>query len=381
MPKNKFNLSAIKTPARLGFLSFLGDNQGCGTIRVIQPFLLLNHWRRADIQIMSQTMNQMVFDIEFYKTFTFCQFQRSATEDHFKLLLWFKTQVQKKYKIPIVYEIDDILLGIPDYNYAVNYYKKNEEWVKKCMKISDGMVVSTEMLKKVYSEYCENIVIIPNHLPKFIWGDIFPAHEYKDESKKIKILWSGSQNHFAHKNLTGKVKGGDFGPEFINYIKKTTHIYDWYFVGSMPEELNDVKDKLCFMPWKNIFEYPAAVKSIEPDIAVAPLIDNEFNSCKSNIKVLEFVACGAAGVYSDVEPYKRCSQKAKTDEEMIDKIEKLATDIDLRSKVFRNDYNSVRSILWWEDNNNVQRYIESYLELFGKRLPNAKDKRKLLQKG
>jgi hypothetical protein len=331
---------------------------------------------------MSQPMNQMVFDVDFYKTFTFCQFQRSATEQHFKLFLWFKTQVQKKYKVPIIYEIDDMLIDIPEYNYAVNYYKKNEDWVKKSMNLADGMSVSTDQLKKLYSEYCPNIIVVPNHLPKFIWGEIFPAHEYKDESKKIKILWAGSQNHFAHKRLTGnKVKGGDFGDELINYIRKTTHIYDWYFVGAMPEELNDIKDKICFMPWKNIFEYPLAVKSIEPDIALAPLIDNEFNSCKSNIKVLEFVACGAAGVYSDVEPYKKCHRKAKTDEEFIDHIEQLATDKAARAKTFKRDYNSVRGQLWWEDNNNVQKYIESYLSLFGRRLPNAKDKRKMLQKG
>lgn len=382
MPKkSKLALEAIMTPARLGFLSYLGDTQGCGTIRVLHPYLLLNHWRRPDIQIMSQPMNQMVFDPEYYKTFTFCQFQRSATEDHFKLFVWFKTQVQKKYRIPVIYEIDDMLIDIPGYNYATQYYKKNEDWVKKCMEISDGMVTSTEQLKKDYSQYCQNIAVVPNHLPKFIWGSIFPAHEYKDESRKIKILWAGSQNHFSHGRLTAGSKGGDFGSELINYIKKTTHIYDWYFVGAMPEELNEVKDKLCFMPWKHIFEYPAAVKAIEPDIALAPLVDNPFNACKSNIKVLEFTACGAAGIYSDVEPYKRCNRKAKTDEEFIQHIEELAVDIDARAKTFKRDYNSVRQQLWWEDNNNVQKYIETYLSLFGKRLPNAKDKRKVLQKG
>ena len=378
---NKLTLQAIKTPARLGFLSYLGDVQGCGTIRVMHPYLLLNHWRRPDIQIISQPMNQMVFDPGYYKTFTFVQFQRSATEEHFKLFLWFKTQVQKKLKIPMIYEIDDMLIDIPEYNYAVNYYKKNEDFVKKCMGLSDGMITSTEQLKKIYGEYCPNINVIPNHLPKFIWGDIFPAHEYKDEKKKIKILWAGSQNHFAHKNLTGKTQGGDFGTELINYIKKTTHIYDWYFVGAMPHELDDIKEKLCFVPWKHIFEYPAAVKAIEPDIALAPLIDNEFNSCKSNIKTLEFVAAGAAGIYSDVIPYKKCYRKAKTDEDFIDHIEKLATDIQARAKTWKRDYNSVRSQLWWEENNNMTKYIESYLSLFNKRLPTAKDKRKMLQKG
>jgi hypothetical protein len=223
---SKLALKPLKTPARLGFLSYLGDVQGCGTIRVLQPYLLLNHFRRPDIQIMSQPMNQFIFDVEFYKQFTFCQFQRSATEEHFKLFLWIKTQVQKKYKVPIIYEVDDMLIDIPEYNYASSYYKKLEEWVKKCIQLSDGMSVSTDKLKEVYSNYCKNITVVPNHLPKFIWGDIYPAQKYQDESEKIKILWAGSQNHFAHNHLTGKIKGGDFGSELLKYIRMTTHIYD-----------------------------------------------------------------------------------------------------------------------------------------------------------
>jgi hypothetical protein len=358
----------IKIPARLGFLSYLGDTQGCGTIRVIHPFLLLNHYRQKGIQVVSQTMNHYCFDVNFYKQFTFCQFQRSSTEHHFKLLVHFKTQVQSKYNVPIVYEIDDMLLGIPDYNYATNYYTKNEDWVKKCMQISDCMVVSTDHLKTVYSEYNKNITVVENHLPKFIWGDIYPAHEYKDEKEKIKILWSGSQNHFSNKMLTPKAKGGDFGQELLSFIRKTTDIYDWYLVGSMPEELNNIKNQICFVPWKHIFEYPRAVKEIEPDICIAPLEDNPFNACKSNIKQLEYTALGAAGVYSDVLPYKKAKIKVKTDEEMVSEIERLAGDIDARRKTFKSDLAAVRGQLWWEEFENVKKYINSYLGLFKQRL-------------
>lgn len=363
------NFKPIKTPARLGFLSYLGDVQGCGTIRIIQPYLLLNHFRTNKVQVFSQLMNSYCFDTNFYKNITVCQFQRSATKHHFSLFMHFKTQVQKKYNIPLIYEIDDMLINIPEYNYASNYYKNSEEWVKKCMNVADGMITSTPYLKKMYSEYNKNINVIPNHLPKFIWGDVFPAHEYYEDGSKIKILWSGSQNHFSHKQMTPNQKGGDFGLELLKYIKSTTHLYDWYFVGAIPQELEDVKDKICFISWKNIFEYPAAVKSIEPDIAIAPLIDSEFNRCKSNIKMLEFSACGAASVYSNVEPYKKAKLKANNDEEMIDHIEKLATDIDMRARTWNRDYETVRSQLWWENDNNIMKYINSYLGLFKHRLP------------
>jgi hypothetical protein len=362
-------VSVIKTPAKLGFLSFLGDVQGCGTIRIIHPYLLLNHFRTNQVSVMSQTLNHYCFDPEFFKPYTFAQFQRSATEHHYKLFMHFKQVIQKKYRIPIIYEIDDMLINIPEYNYAAMYYKKSEEWVKRCMGIADGMVVSTPYLKKVYSEYQKNITVIPNHLPKFIWGDIFPAHEYYDEDRKLRILWAGSQNHFSHKQMTPNVKGGDFGEELLKYIRGTCHIYDWYFVGAIPHELEDIKDKLCFLGWKHIFEYPGAVKNIEPDIAIAPLIDSEFNRCKSNIKMLEFVALGCPAVYSNTEPYKYAKCKANSDEEMIDYIEKMATDINFRATVFNRDYGTVKDQIWWEENENVRKYINSYLGLFNQRLP------------
>jgi hypothetical protein len=285
-------------------------------------------------------------------------------------MLHFKSEVQKKYKVPLIYECDDLLLDIPNYNYAMNYYNKNSEWTKRCLGLCDGVIVSTEKLRDMYVAKCDikKCKVIPNHLPKFIWGDIYPAHQYY-EGGKIKILWSGSQNHFSYKHMTPGVLGGDFGAGLLNFIKKTTDIYDWYFVGACPEELNDVKNKICHVPWKHIFEYPKAVKEIEPDIAIAPLIDNEFNSGKSNIKMLEFTAMGAAGIYSDVEPYRAANIRVKTDEEMIAQIERFAADVNVREKSFRKDYQSVRSQLWWEENDNIKKYIETYLGLFNQRLP------------
>jgi len=362
-------VNKIKRPARLQFLSYLGDTQGCGHIRVIFPFLLLNHFRQENIMMQGFYLTNYIQDPEFYKQFTVVQFQRAATNSHLQLIMHFKKNIQPKIPIPLIYEIDDMLYNIPDWNYASAYYNKSEDIIKKMMQSVDAMTVSTSKLKEMYSPFCKKIAIIPNHLPKFLWGDIYPSHEYKDEDEKIKILWAGSQNHFATKQIVGdNVKGGDFGEGLLNFIIKTTNIYEWHFVGAMPDELIGVKTKIHFHTWKNIFEYPQYVKSLEPDIAIAPLMDNEFNDCKSNIKSLEFVACGAAGIYGDVEPYKFMETKTKTDEEMISHIESFANDIDLRAKVFRKDHDRVRGQLWWEENENIKKFINSYLGLFGKSL-------------
>jgi len=268
----------------------------------------------------------------------------------------------------LVFEIDDLLIGIPEWNYAHEYYKKNENNIKQLFSMSNGIVTSTYKLKEIYSKYSNNIQVIPNHLPKFVWGDIYRATDYYDSKNKIKILWAGSSNHFAVKGMKKKgIEGGDFGKELIDFIEKTTDIYDWHLMGSMPVELEHIKDNIKFQKWVNIFQYPSVLKSIEPDICIAPLEDNKFNSAKSNIKSLEYIACGAASIFSDVEPYKTCTMKAKNDEEMIGMIEKLAKDINLRSKVFDNDLKKLKGQLWWEEDGNLRKYIDTYLKMFGKK--------------
>lgn len=367
--KSKVLLKQIKKPAFLRFLGYIADTQGCGTIRCIYPYLLLNHIMKNNLRVNATFMSNFIPQPEFYKDFTLVQFQRSATDQHFQMFQYFKHNISPTAKVPLIYEIDDLLIGIPKWNYAHEYYAKNEENVKKIINLADGVVTSTVPLAKVYSEFNKNIVVIPNHLPKFIWGDIYPAHDYYKSGNKIKILWAGSANHFSLPHLVNKgIHGGDFGKELMDFIRKTTDKYEWIFMGAMPLELKDIKSKITFIDWIDVFNYPRKMKSLEADIGIAPLVPGIFNECKSRIKQLEFVASGMPGVYSDIYPYKDTTFRCKNDEEIISNVEKLAGDIDLRARTFEKDYQAVKNELYWEENNNLRKYIDSYLSLFGKKL-------------
>ena len=81
---------------------------------------------------------------------------------------------------------------------------------------------------------------------------------------------------------------------------------------------------------------------------------------------MEYTAVGAPAVFSDVTPYKFQSLKSSTDEEMIDHIEKLAGDIDYRARIYKKDYQRIKPQLWWEENDNVKKYINTYLNMWGK---------------
>jgi hypothetical protein len=93
------------------------------------------------------------------------------------------------------------------------------------------------------------------------------------------------------------------------------------------------------------------------------------HSSKSEFKALEYTACGIPGIYSDVEPYSKMSIKCSTDEYMIDRIELLAKDVDMRRNIWVRDYETMKSQLWWEENDNMRRYVDTYLSLMNRKLP------------
>lgn len=55
------------------------------------------------------------------------------------------------------------------------------------------------------------------------------------------------------------------------------------------------------MSWDNYLHYTRTHRS---DIALAPLLDDPFNQARSATKFFDFVRLGAAGVFSDVPPYR-----------------------------------------------------------------------------
>ena len=62
------------------------------------------------------------------------------------------------------------------------------------------------------------------------------------------------------------------------------------------------------------------------------------------------------------------SLRCKTDVEFIHHIEKLAVDIDLRAKTWKKDYSRIKPQLYWEEDNNLKKFVNKYLGMFGQKL-------------
>jgi len=368
MPKKKPKepIKNIPNNSKIFWHIFLGDYGGCGHVRCIFPSLLCNTYKfdNKNIRLNPSYGLQYINSIDFYKNKLFVTFQRSATESQLQFMKHFSDNIKEKTKTAIVYELDDDLIDVPDWNMAADYYNNNRKFSLEMIKRADGVTTSTEYLAKKLRKYNKNVVVNLNHLPKFMWGEIpWP----KKIGEKTRIFWGGSANHFA---LAGSGKsGGDIGKDLLKYIKTTINDYQWVFLGAIPNELDDIKDKIEFHKWQSIFNYPMYLKSLNIDIGIAPLMNCEFNKGKSNIKALEYTAAGIPGVYSNIEPYSNLTMTAETDEYFIDCIESMVNSDNRRNYVFEKDYNTLKDQIFWEDNNNIEKYVDNHLKLFNMQIP------------
>ena len=360
--KKRVRLTKIQTPTKIGFKYHLGDTAGCGYIRCIFPSLLLNNMVDKDLKVEAFFTNQYSPHVQAYAQTTFAIFQRSATSDQLKMIRHFKS-IRKNTSI--IYEIDDNLFDIPKWNFARDFYVKHKDTAEQILRTVDGITTSTEFLKQEYSKFNKNVVVTPNHLCRFLWGHA----EFKpQDNKKPRIMYAGSMNHFSVKEGENH---GDMEMEFVKYILDTVDKFDWHFVGGAPQRIIQnarTEGKVTYHEWQNIMSLPLYLRDIKADISLAPLEDNRFNMSKSNIKALEGTAIGVPMICSNVGPYKGLPGVTNTATDMINRIEELAGDIDKREKQWYNQHKHLEEQLYWEEHDNLKKYINSHLRLVKMRL-------------
>ena len=89
--------------------------------------------------------------------------------------------------------------------------------------------------------------------------------------------------------------------------------------------IQDAKENKIFVqPPSDIFNYPRELLIRKLDLLIAPLIDSEFNRCKSNIKWLEFSALGIPMIGQNISTYnKYTNQVFNTTDDIENWIDKL----------------------------------------------------------
>jgi len=111
-------------------------------------------------------------------------------------------------------------------------------------------------------------------------------------------------------------------------------------MGGLPYFFSGIKNKIKVIDWVSSFDYHNVVKNQRADIIIGPLVCNEFNRAKSDVKYIESCACSAPFIGTvfkgddNPSPYDSCFLKVMEDC-TVDDIEEIVEK--LREPEFHND--------------------------------------------
>lgn len=352
-------------------MNYQADYSGCGYWRMSWPEQILTSYQHMIVH----GLTCMVRDKAFYGDIKSVRLQRQANDaqlDFFKTL----RGLADERGFRLIYEIDDVVMSedIPDYNKYKFAFEdpKVRNNVIEMMKMSDEISVTCQFMKDYYAEKTgnKNITVIPNYPPRF-WLDRYYDEELLSRNydrqvkkrKKPRILYAGSGAHFDVDNKVGQLD--DFA-HVRSVVRKTCNKYQWVFVGAYPPPLHDLvqSGKIEFHPWVALYELPKLISSLKINCMVAPLIDNNFNRCKSDIKYVEACAYGIPVVCQDMITYQHTPHKFVTGDDMIDQIDTILKDKQQYMKICRKMRQCIET-RWLENPDNIGKYKELYSTPYG----------------
>lgn len=198
----------------------------------------------------------------------------------------------------VVYSIDDNLLDLHLEGFNQRPLTSEELMVVRYFaREADGIIVTTELLKERLSRLNPNIFVVPNALDENLWGgDPAAGGEPPPNGRKV-IGYMGTYTHDADLMMilqplraALRAHAGRVELQLIGAVadRAVLEAFD-----GLPVSLLSVGEN---------GEYPAfarwMVRNVRWDLAIAPLEENAFTRCKSDIKFLDYGAVGVPGIFS-----------------------------------------------------------------------------------
>lgn len=222
---------------------------------------------------------------------------------------------------------------------------------KKILAIADMVTVTTPHLAKVYEPYNRNVVALPNCVDMDIWQSL-PLKEVDE----IRLFWAGGSSHYEDWFLLRDV---------IPIVMKKYPKIKLVLLGMKWEATLEgiSEDRIEYHPWIPTPAYPYKTAILNPTIGLIPLVDNEFNRCKSSIKWLEWGALGIPCITSNVSPYKEIATEDNgiyiennSPSSWIEGISLLVEDSILRAKIggiakryVEDNFDARKNVHLWKD--------------------------------
>lgn len=240
-----------------------------------------------------------------------------------------------------IYYLDDNLLDIPSYacSYSIFSNKITQETIYNTMRLSDTLWSVNPNIAALYGKYFSKAIV--NDAPALLFDESNDI-SFNRTTDKITIGFSGG---YAHAYTTDTILDKPIGI----ILDKYRNSVNFEIFGAMPKIIG--KYKLNHIAYRsNHEEYRAVMKALNWDIGLAPLEKIPFTGCKYFNKFLDYSAVGAAGIYTNADPYTFVVQNGEngiladnTTEAWVEALSYLIENQDERNKIRRNAYMKIKN--------------------------------------
>ncbi len=294
-------------------------------------------------EVLSSELNEEI--IKFYRAFVIYRMPYDQNVDNFI------KKVHENNKI-VFYDIDDLVFDLK--------YTKNLESLKSLTKeqlseYNDGVVrygklldlcdygiTTTTVIANEMKKHVKDVCIDKNIASVEMQKYSEDALKNKTVEKNDKIVIGYSSGSFTHNSDFEMIS-----KQIIDLMKKYNNV-ELLLIGALnvPDCFMEFGDRVKTHGFVDYTKLPELLASL--DINLAPLVDNFFDSAKSNIKWMEAALVKVPTVASDVGNFHDSIKDGYdgvlcSDSEWFEKLEKLVTNFEYRKQIGENAYNTIYS--------------------------------------
>ncbi|MHB2059345.1 glycosyltransferase [Pseudomonas monsensis] len=187
-----------------------------------------------------------------------------------------------------IFELDDYVIDVPKKNAHIRKAQVGvDKIVRRGISLCDRVVVSTQPLADALRDMHHDIRVVPNMLAPHLWAGLSSRRR---TSCKPRVGWGGGTSHDGDLAIIADV------------VRLLANEVEWVFFGMCPPALRPFVHE--FHASVGLDAYPAKLASLNLDLALAPLEFHIFNDCKSNLRLLEYGACGYPVICTETEAYR-----------------------------------------------------------------------------
>lgn len=262
---------------------------GCGYHRLMMPISFMEkEYGRITDQMTEEQWQEKKYDIVFI----------NRTWDNEDIL-----QRRKEHGFKLVVDVDDYWHLSHDHLMYESYNATNfASRLIHHMREADLVTCTHERLAESIYAHNKNVEILPNAIP---YGQSqFDGERVKTDG--VKLFWAGGITHEPDlKLLQGVMYELDQNVKDVHMVMggyaDSNETERWYWTRMAAYFTNNSKLPYTIIRGMDVFEYYKMFR--HADAMLIPLVRNNFNAYKSNIKILEAAGKALPVVVSNVHPY------------------------------------------------------------------------------